>query len=159
MRDTGAPLEIERIEEFLDEWAPEIESDAPVLGKIVSLPDSWRFGQATCSYVATMVRSWNQESDRPRAGRHQWAMTRCVRLAAAHRLGCITEDDREGSIRLLEAALAHWCGVVGTPRDLYPDEIGSGYRWAVGRVATFTDEQAQGSCRTTPLVFGRAACG
>jgi hypothetical protein len=142
VRDSGGPLTVDQVEEFLDKWAPEIELDEPVSGEAVSSPDNWSFGQATCPYVAKMVRSWNQESDRPSAGRHQWAMTRCVRLAAAHRLGCISEDDQHGSLRALQVALTHWCQVVGTPRGLYPDEIGSGYRWAVGKVASFTDEQA-----------------
>ncbi len=142
VRDGGGPLTVDQVEEFLDEWAPEIESDEPVSGETVSSPDGWKFAQATCPYVTTMVRSWNQESDRPKAGRHQWALKCCVRLAAAHRLGCVTEDDLNGSLLALKTALTQWCQAVGIPRDLHPDEIGSGYRWAVGRVATFTDEQA-----------------
>lgn len=79
VRDSGGPLTVDQVEEFLDEWAPEIESDEPVSGETVSSPDGWKFAQVTCLYVAKMVRSWNQESDRPKAGRHQWALKRCVR--------------------------------------------------------------------------------
>jgi len=64
---------------------------ARLRGKVVSPADTWKFGRNTCAYVAAMVRSWGRPSDVPKAGRHQWAMTRCVRLAAAHRHGCITQ--------------------------------------------------------------------
>jgi hypothetical protein len=141
VRDSGGPVTVDRVEEFLDEWAPEIDSDAPVSGEAVSSPDSWMFAQATCPYVAKMVRSWEQESDRPRSGRHQWAMTRCVRLAAAYRLGCVTADDLNGSLVALEVALTRWCQEVGVPRDVALDEVGSAFRWAEARVATFTDER------------------
>ena len=116
---------------------------SPSAGRAISPPDSWKFGVHTCAYVTTMVRSWCQESDRPEMGRHQWAMTRCVRLAAAHRLGCITQDGLDLALVILESALKHWCQVVGVPRDLAPDEVGSAYRWAETKVATFNHQRAR----------------
>jgi hypothetical protein len=139
VRDHGGPLIVDQAEEFLDEWAPEIASDEPVEGEVASPADSWKFGRSTCAYVAAMVRSWGRPSDEPKAGCHQWAMTRCVRLAAAHRLGCITQDGLDQALAILESALKHWCQVVGVPRDLAPDEIGSAYRWAEAKVATFNN--------------------
>ena len=143
VRDSGGPLTVDRVEEFLDEWAPEIASDEPVVGDTVSSPDTWRFGHATCPYVAKMVRSWNQESDRPSAGRHQWATDRAVRLAVAYRLGCLTEDGLTTALDHLESCLTHWCQTVGDPRDLHYDEIGSAFRWGLEKVATFTEERTR----------------
>lgn len=90
-----------------------------------------------------MVVPWDKTSDQPTAGRHQWAMNRAVRLAAAHRLGCITQEGLTTALEHLERSLEHWCDTVGTPRDVHPDEVGSAYRWAVDKVATFTDEQTR----------------
>ncbi|WP_197506533.1 hypothetical protein, partial [Mycobacterium sp. E3339] len=143
VRGSGAPLTIDQVEAFLDEWAPEIDSDRPVRGDAISSPDSWKFGVHTCAYVTAMVRSWCQESDRPEIGRHQWAMSRCVRLAAAHRLGCITRRGLDQALVILESALKHWCQVIGVPRDLAPHEVGSAYRWAEARVATFNHRRAR----------------
>jgi hypothetical protein len=143
VRDSGAPLPVDQVEEFLDAWAPEIDSDQPVAGEVVSPADTWKFGRSTCAYVAAMVRSWGGPSDVPKAGRHQWAMTRCVRLAAAHRLGCITQGGLSEALVILESVLTHWCQVVGVPRALAPDEVGSAYRWAEARVATFNDQRAR----------------
>ncbi|BBX86911.1 hypothetical protein MAUB_47840 [Mycolicibacterium aubagnense] len=94
-----------------------------------------------------MVVPWIEESDRPRAGRHQWAMSCAVRLAAAYRLGCIAEDDLKASLEHLEKALEHWCLQAGVPRELHHDEVGSAFRWAVTKVASFTDEQTRGELR------------
>jgi hypothetical protein len=143
VRDGGGPLTVDQVEEVLDAWAPEIDSDQPVAGEVVSPADTWKFGRSTCAYVAAMVRSWSRPSDEPKAGRHQWAMTRCVRLAAAHRLGCITQHGLDQALAILEVALKRWCQLVGVPRDLAPDEVGSAYRWAEAKVATFSHQRVR----------------
>jgi hypothetical protein len=99
-------------------------------------------GGADCPYVIEMVGSWDKESDRPTSGRHQWAMSRCVRLAAAHRLGCITKDGLNAALEHLEKALARWCQEVGEPRPLHHDEIGSALRWTQDKVSAFTSLRA-----------------
>jgi hypothetical protein len=141
----GGPLaDMDCVEEFLDEWAaPEIDSDSPVSGDIISAPEGWEFGTTNCRYVIEMVVPWDQESDRPKAGRHQWAMNRAVRLASAYRLGCLTQEGLVASLEHLEKALTQWCQKVGDPRPLHHDEIGSAFRWAQAKVATFTDERVR----------------
>lgn len=143
LRDSGGPLSVDDIEEFVDAWAPEIASDAPVEGAVLSPSETWKFAGNTCAYVTAMIRSWGRASDEPRAGRHQWAMTRCVRLAAAHRLGCITAAGRDEALMILEVALQHRCRMTAPLRELAPDEIGSAYRWAEGKVSTFSHHRAQ----------------
>ena len=140
--DTGGPLTMEGIEEFLAAYgATELASDQPVGGEVVVAPDEWKFAERDCNYAQAMVSAWNQESDRPKKGRHQWAMDRAVRLAAACRWGCLTEDGLIVALEYLEDALTHWCATVGDPRTLHHNEIGSAFRWGVNRVATFTDER------------------
>ncbi|MCU1697353.1 MAG: hypothetical protein JWR34_3416 [Mycobacterium sp.] len=142
--DTGKPLRVEQIRTALDDYGlTELASDAAFTGEVISTPDGWEYGTADCPYVITMVEPWDKPSDEPRAGRHQWAMSRAVRLAAAHRLGCITEDGLRASLEHLARCLDHWCTTVGIPRDLHPDEVGCAYGWAVLKVATFTDEQTR----------------
>ncbi|NDV08113.1 DUF3987 domain-containing protein [Rhodococcus sp. IEGM 248] len=139
--DSGAALTLDGLEELLDEWAPEIDSDQPLGEEPVSNVEDWGFAAGTCRYVSTMVHGW--ATDRPTGGRHQWALSRCVRVAAAHRLGCITATDLRMALRCIETALSHWCEVVGPKRDLHPDEVGSAFRWAVARVETFTERRAR----------------
>lgn len=140
----GVPLaDMDCVEEVLDEWGVEIESDSPVSGEILSAPNGWQFGTTNCRYAIEMVVRWDRESDRPKAGRHQWAMNRAVRLASAYRLGCVTQDGLIASLEHLETALMHWCHNVGDPRPLHQDEVGSAFRWAQNKVATFTDERVR----------------
>ena len=140
--DTGGPLTVDAVEEFLAAYgATELESDQPVSGATVLAPDDWAFGDQDCAYVQAMVAGWNQESDRPREGRHQWAMNKAVRLAAAHRRGCLTEDGLLVALEYLHDALTHWCSEVGDFRTLQHREIDSAYQWAMKKVATFTDER------------------
>lgn len=140
--DSGTALTVEQISAALDDYAlPEIDSDAAHTGAVISAPEGWTFGDTDCPYVVGMVVPWGEKSDEPSGGRHQWAMNRAVRLAAAHRLGCITESGLQASLEHLARCLEHWCDRVGNPRNLQPEEIDSAYRWAVEKVATFTDEQ------------------
>lgn len=106
-------------------------------------PGGWPYGTADCPYVIAMAESWGKDSDAPARGRHQWAVDRAVRLAAAHRLGCITADGLTAALEHLEACLQQWCETLGEPRQLQYEEIGDAYRWAVDKVATFTDEQVR----------------
>ena len=146
--DTGAPLSVERIEEVCDEWGatldvPKLDSDTPVRGPVISAPQDWRFAGQDCCYVTAMVTRWGQESDRPKAGRHQWAMDRCVRLACAQRLGCLTSEGLTAALEHLGKCLAHWCAVVGEPRELHRNEIGGAWDWGVRAAAVKTEEQAR----------------
>lgn len=144
VRDTGRPLTVKEIEDFLDRVsAVEIESDQPVFGEIVSDCEAWDFGTEDCAYVQAMVPAWGQESDRPTAGRHQWAMKRAVKLASAYRLGCITEDGLIAALEALEAYLTYWCLEVGDHRPLHYDEIGGAFRGAMSKVQTFTHERVR----------------
>lgn len=139
VRDTGAPLAIKRVEEFLDEWAPEIESDEPMLGKVVSSPDTWRFGQATCPYVATIIRAI--PTDTPKAGRHQWMVSKCVKLASAQRLGCISESDFDRAAEQLHARLVTLRDETG--EEVLPYEVPAAMAYAVETVSCKTDEQTR----------------
>jgi hypothetical protein len=144
MPDVGRPLTVDGVEEFLDEWAAqEIDSDSPVAEEILSPHEGWKFGTGDCRYVIEMVVPWQQETDKPRAGRHQWAMNRCLRLAAAYRLGCITEGGLLAALDYLEEALARWCREVGVPRALHHDEVGSAFLWAKNKVSAFTEERTR----------------
>ena len=140
--DTGAALTVGDIAQALDDYGlTEIQSDSTFTGAVICAPEDWKYGTTDCRYVTAMVAAWVMKSDKPKGGRHQWAMNKAVRLAAAHRLGCITETGLRASLQHLERSLEHWCSTVGEPRPLQPDEIDSAYRWAVEKVATFNDEQ------------------
>ena len=64
LADTGGPLTVERIEEALDEWGetlgvPELDSDRPVRGEVISPPQGWRFAACHCRYTQRWWRCTN----------------------------------------------------------------------------------------------------
>jgi hypothetical protein len=155
--DIGGPLDLAALEDVLDQWVPALASDDPVSGIVLAPPADWCYGQSTCSYVRKMIDALS--IDKPAAGRHQWAMDRAVRLAAAHRLGCVTETDLQAALATLQAALKYWCQTVGTPRDLHPGEIRSAYNWAQNKVATFDDGRTKGELNDHKHLFLWAPTG
>jgi hypothetical protein len=144
VRDVGEPLGLVEIEDALACLGiGDLSSDEPVFDEILSDCEDWDFGEQDCEYVISMVCAWDKESDRPRAGRHQWALHKAVRLAAAHRLGCLTADGLCAALEHLHRCMEYWCSTVGHPRALHHDEVGSAYRWAMRKVATFDDDQTR----------------
>lgn len=150
--DTGAPLTVDQIEEILDAWGVDLDvparpSDSAVRGEVISDPEDWGFARSDCNYATAMVSRWGTDSDRPKAGRHQWAMDRATRLACAQRLGCLTEDGLDSALEHLESSLAHWCQLVGVPRPLHRNEIrgdtSSAWSWGQDKASKLTDEQTR----------------
>lgn len=144
VRHGGQPLGLLAIEDMLASIEVfDLGCDEPVLDEILSDCEDWDFGEQDCEYAISMICAWDKESDRPRAGRHQWALNKAVRLAAAHRLGCLTADGLRAALEHLHRCMEYWCSTVGHPRALHHDEVGSAYRWAMRKVATFDDDQTR----------------
>jgi hypothetical protein len=135
----GAPVSLARLGEVLDEYGvPKMTEDGEQLGEQVSAPLSWAFADATCGYVAGMVAGW--ATDTP-AARHPWLVGQAVRLAAAHRLGCITETDHAAARRAL-AARFRGLLKANPAREETPGEVAAAFAWGIARCAGFTDERA-----------------
>ncbi len=144
VQHSGRPLGLLGVEDHLGDLVVfDLGSDEPVFEELLSDCEDWDFGDQDCEYVIAMVCAWDQDSDRPRGGRHQWALSKALRLAAAHRLGCLTQLGLCAALEHLSHSLEHWCSMIGDPRPLHHDEVGSAYRWAMRKVATFDDEETR----------------
>jgi Protein of unknown function (DUF3987) len=100
----GSPITLERIAEACDEYSiDEHAQDTEVLGDVLADASGWTFAPHTCRYVGSMVRGW--ATDTP-AARHAWLVNNSVRLAAAHRLGCINEAEHATAVGVLRTRMA-----------------------------------------------------
>ena len=134
----GAPVSLKRLAETLDEYGiPEAAEDREALDAVLAAPSSWSFGGRTCAYVAGMVAGWTV--DKP-AARHPWLVAQALRLAAAHRSGCITESDHRLGLEALAARFRTRLNV-GAKRKETPGEIAGAVAWGRLKVATFTDDR------------------
>lgn len=138
----GGPMTAEQVREAFDAHGiREFAEDRKTVGDAVSPPEEWRFGDETTAYVKAMIEGWR--NDRPPGGRHQWLLGKCVRLAAAHRTGRISEDDHTRAAVLLAERFEWLVEHHGDRRKVGPGEILSAYNYAIGVVAAKTDEEAR----------------
>lgn len=142
--DNGGPITLDLLAERLDEWGIfEIPEDTASSAEVIASPDDWVWAEKTCAYVAKLVAGI--PSDEPKKGRNPWLLSQKVRLACAHRLGCITEADYTAAVTALEARFTEivrspkW----GTPRDPKKLEFRDTTNCAIRKAACKSDEQAR----------------
>ena len=136
-----AVITLKRLAEVLDEYSvPAMAEDRERLDDMVSSPASWTFGERTCPYVAGMVKGWAK--DKP-SQRHPFLVSQSVRLAAAHRAGCITQDGLRGARTVLAERFRTRLNV-GQKRSEAPGEIAGAFGWGVVKVSTFDDQRLAG---------------
>jgi P4 family phage/plasmid primase-like protien len=135
------PVSVNRVLDTLDEYGvDELNGDRDGLGKVIAPPDDWSFGDLTCGYVTKMIAGWRD--DTPNA-RHPWLTSQAVRLAAAHRLGCITDTDHQAAAQTLEARLFELVDAIQPIRSVQPGEVTDALSWGIAKVATFTDDRTR----------------
>jgi P4 family phage/plasmid primase-like protien len=138
--DVGHPLTVTEIAEALDAYGiGELPEDRDRLGAVVSDTSGWTWAPRTCIYAKTMVASW--ASDSPDA-RHPWLVSQATRLAAARRLGCITEADHRAAVDALAARFTSLLAT-GQARPLGQGEIADAITWGETTVSTKTDDAAR----------------
>lgn len=135
----SGPLTYAEVVEALDAYGvPEYAEDSETLGAVVSPPREWTFGESTDAYVAAMIAGW--ATDTPTDGRHPWLLSQCVRLAAAHRLGRITADDRAWAVRVLDERFRWLLAHHGEPREPHTGEVVGTLAWGQEKASRKNDE-------------------
>lgn len=141
----GAPVTLTRLAETLDEYdVPEMPGDRDILGDVVAPPAAWQWAERTCPYVAGMVAGWSTDAPRDR---HPWLMKQAVRIAAAHRAGCVTAADHTGAVHELASRFHVLVGTGTAPRPggktgAQPGEITDALSWGIARASTFDQARA-----------------
>lgn len=129
----GYALTVADVADMLDAYGvPELPEDRRALGAVVAPPADWHYGQRTCPYVAAMVAGW---ATQPVTARHPWLLSQAVRLAAAHRAGCITEHDHGAAWRALVARFRWLLAHQAPTRPEAPRETEDAAAWGVRRAA------------------------
>ncbi len=141
--DTGGPLTIAEICERLDEFGIPERDDDTTDSQEVSPPADWKWAEQTCPYIAKMTAGFATDTPKTPA-RNPWLLSQYVRLACAHRLGCITEADYKQAQANLEARFAELVAGFGEPRKVKKYEHRDARKCAIGKAAAKTDEQARG---------------
>ena len=136
----GSPVPMAQLRELLDGYG-EVgvkaqREDRLPHGEKVSDPADWVWAEKACSYAQRMIDGW--ATDTPLAGRHNWLTSQFVRLAAAHRYGCLREGDHAAGDRALTTRFRALLDTPPARAESY-GEIAGCEAWAAERVATFDD--------------------
>ena len=136
----GAPVTLQRIGETLLECGiGELAGDRELLAETVAAPDDWTYGVRTCRYVPGMIAGWL--TDTPKA-RHPWLQSQAVRIAAAHRLGCITETDHAKAVETLARQFQVLVTTTDPKRQPAPGEVADCLSWGIAKASTFDETRA-----------------
>jgi hypothetical protein len=136
----AGPLSFVEVAEALDAYGvPELAEDRERIGAVVSEPSEWKFGDQTSPYIAAMVAGW--PTDRP-SSRHGWLVSQATRLACAHRLTQITQDDYHSATNTLAVAFGELLSTHGAKREPTPGELAGALAWGTQRAAAVSDERA-----------------
>ena len=138
------PLTVAEVDRALTKLGiAELEDDRAAGGAAVSPPASWRFADATCGYVAKMLDGWDTDQPQPGGGRHPFVLSQHVRLACAHRLGCVTETDHARGRDALSQLLTRLVTTTTPRRPVGKFEAADMLRYGTDAAAAKTDAQAR----------------
>jgi hypothetical protein len=152
--DTGSPLTIGEIDERLTEMGicQREGDDEATQQEEISPPSEWKWADKTCPYIAKVIDAWATDGPKPGGGRNPWAFSQYVRLACAHRLGCITDADHQRARETLRTRIDELVQTTEPRRQLKKFEIADMIKYGTRRAAAKTDEQ----CRAE---LGSHQCG
>src|SRR5262249_32201345 len=97
----------------------------------------------TCGYVTKMLARWPTDRPQPGGGRNPFVYGLHVRLACAHRLGCITEADYQRARQILADLLDELVRNTDPRRRVRKYEIADMIKYAIAKVAAKTDDEAR----------------
>ena len=111
----------------------------------VSASSEWNYAAHDCGFVTTVFSAVRPGVKAPKS-RHGWLLQQLIRLNAAHRNGCITEE----SSKMIVAQMAErFDEFLSMPprRERNPGELQGANRWAIARVESFTYKKLQEELR------------
>ena len=123
---------------------PEADGDAtPTATAVVSAPSDWTFATDTCWYAAELVDGLPSDGPVPGKGRHQWLLKQNVRLACAHRCGCLSKDDYEQARKLLDDRFTEIVATTPPRRAVGRYELVGAATFGAQKAATKTEDEAR----------------
>lgn len=136
----GTPLSVDEIDERLNEAGIyQTDADKGEPGEVVSALATWAWGnREMCTYWPTVVDGW--KTDNPDA-RHPWLVSQSVRLAAAHRRGCLDAGQYADAKRILEVRFREVCNRGADTRKVGVYEVANAIRFGEDQVATMSDDR------------------
>lgn len=131
----GSPVSLDQIEEVLTAYGF-TDSDSPDEFVVVSSPENWEPAEFDCAWSATLMDVISTGNP---GARHPWMVGMAVRIEAAARYGCITEETHAQLVLLLRDKFDALISSGTTARVQTANEVQSSLVWARALVSSFDD--------------------
>lgn len=112
---------------------------------LVSSHSEWNFASMDCHWTAALFSAVRPDQPLPKS-RHGWLLQQLIKINAAHRNGCLTEETAGVLVQQLSARF-HEFLQHAPKRDINPFEIQSANRWAISRVESFDAKKLKDELR------------
>jgi energy-coupling factor transporter ATP-binding protein EcfA2 len=117
----------------------ELPGDRDEVGAVTALAGDWSWGSSTTPAVVAWLESIGRHNP---ADRHPWLLGEGTRLANAHRLGMITEDDHAAAVAALVGRFRWLLANRDPVRAESRGEVADALAFAVAKAEGMTQEQA-----------------
>lgn len=157
-KDVNSPVKV--VSEFADNWRPlsldELDDiliahgfatvqTMPADFEQMSSHTDWQYAEVDCAWVPNLFASVRPTSGVPKS-RHGWLLQQLVKINAAHRNGCITEETAKLLLVTLKGQFEEFL-THNPARPMNPGELEGANKWAVARVESFDEKKLEDELR------------
>lgn len=142
--DNWRPLSLDELDDLLITHGFVSVQTSPDF-ELVSGANEWEYAMHDCKWVGNLFSSINPTNGTPKS-RHGWLLQQLIKINAAHRNGCITEDTGKRLVVLLDAQFREFLKA-SPAREINQGELVGANRWAVARVESFDDKKLSDELR------------
>lgn len=111
----------------------------------LSASSDWKYAAHDCGFVSSIFSSVRPGIKAPKS-RHGWLLQQLVKVNAAHRNGCVTEDSAKLIITQLAERFDEFLSIP-PKREKNPGEVQAANKWALARVEAFGEKKLQEELR------------
>lgn len=137
--DNWRPLSFDELDDVLITHGFATVQTMPTDFEQVSSSTEWVYASDDCSFVPNLFASVRPTSGVPKS-RHGWLLQQLVKINAAHRNGCVTEESTKLLLTALKTQFEEFLKHAPA-REVNRGELQGANLWAVARVESFDDRK------------------
>ena len=137
--DNWRPLSFDELDDVLITHGFATVQTMPTDFEQVSSSETWEYAGSDCEWVPNLFASVRPTSGVPKS-RHGWLLQQLVKINAAHRNGCVTEDSAKLLLTALKAQFEEFLKAAPS-REMNRGELHGANKWALARVESFDERK------------------
>ena len=135
--DSWRPLSLDELDDILIAHGFASVQTMPTDFEQVSNSNDWQYALHDCEWVPNLFASVRPTNGVPKS-RHGWLLQQLVKINAAHRNGCLTEETAQLLLTALKAQFEEFLKAAPA-REMNRGELHGANAWAIARVESFDE--------------------